>query len=201
MSFTCLPAHLTPPPSYRCRTRSNTGVRCAASPFGDAKNKASTSSQSPFGGAAPSPFGSSAKTVAADPFASGTHEDVTHSRIDTISPETSLTDALPCSITAAGANPKKQSENSSDEAVKKSATAEYQPWDDVDVFEVLPELRRPKKDGKQHDEIQTPVIMSSDLISNPLFHPSLRLSCERARQVLRTRRAVPENRSSSGFQL
>ena len=117
------------------------------------------------------------------------------------SPETSLTDALSCWITAAGANPKKQSANSS--SVNKSATAEYQPWDDVDVFEVPHELRRPNKDGEQHNEMQTPLMVSLHLlISNPSSHPTLRRSCERARQVLRTRRAVPENiRSSNSFQL
>ena len=59
---------------YRYRPRSETTVRCAGSPFDDAKNTASTSSASPFGGAAAPPFGSGAKSIAADPFASGTHE-------------------------------------------------------------------------------------------------------------------------------
>lgn len=73
MSLTCLGARPALRLGHRCRLRTKTTVRCASSPFGDAKNAASTSS-SPFGGAAASPFGSGAKSVAADPFASGRHD-------------------------------------------------------------------------------------------------------------------------------
>ena len=90
MTLTCLVARPGLRLGYRCRPRSETTVRCAASPFGDAKNTASTSS--PFGGAAASPFGSGAKSVAADPFASGTHDICsTHNHVQLISGESPLT--------------------------------------------------------------------------------------------------------------
>jgi len=49
-------------------------------------------------------------------------------------------------------SPKKQSEISSEKATKTAAGTEYRAWDDVDVFEVPPELRRPGKDGEHHDD-------------------------------------------------
>ena len=90
MTLTCLVARPDLRLGYRCRPKSETTVRCAASPFGDAKNTASTSS--PFGGAAASPFGSGAKSVAADPFASGTCDICsTHNHVQLISGESPLT--------------------------------------------------------------------------------------------------------------
>ena len=174
MSFMCLEASLAFQPGYRCRTRSETAVRCAASPFGDAKNTASTSSPSPFGSAAASPFGSGAKTVAADPFASGAHESLTLHRVYTIRSEFQLTDVLPQSMEAAGVNPKKkQSDISSEQATKKSATTEYRAWEDVDIFEVPPELRRPDKDGEQDDVLLNAPVMCPPMVSNQSCHPSL----------------------------
>ena len=52
-------------------------------------------------------------------------------------------------------SPKKQSEISSEKAMKRAAGTEYQAWDDVDVFEVPSELRRPGKDGEHYNDERT----------------------------------------------
>ena len=129
-------------------------TRCAGSPFGEVSGKSSASpfgkpSSRPFGGAGGgSPFGTGASSV--DPFAAGETEPATpcHSSAAVHSSHPGTHPSIPTLHSASGNRSQGKGgawgENSRKTRHGKLVEkADYRAWNDVEVFDVPSDLRRP----------------------------------------------------------